>query len=179
MRVFGIGLNKTGTTTLARALSHLGFDKAFGYDLGLTRLYFNGEKELIINKAKQGNNFQDWPWPLMYKDLYDQFPEAKFVLTKRKSSKTWFQSLCKHALLTGPTEARKLIYGHYMPQEFEQEHLDFYEKHNEEVSAFFKKMSPENFLVICWEEGDNWKELCLFLNKSIPGIKFPHLNKAL
>ena len=179
MRVFGIGLNKTGTSTLSRALWHLGFDKVYGYDLDLTRLFFSGKKEQIIRIAREGNNFQDWPWPLLYKELYEYFPKAKFVLTRRVSSKVWFESLCKHALLTGPTEARKLIYDHYMPHEFQQAHLEFYEKHNEDVSCFFKNVAPQNFLVVCWEEGDAWEKLCHFLNKPTPRIGFPHLNKAL
>jgi hypothetical protein len=37
---------------------------------------------------------------------------------------------------------------------------------------------PDKLLVICWENKDGWNKLCDFLNKSVPKVPFPHLNKS-
>jgi hypothetical protein len=36
----------------------------------------------------------------------------------------------------------------------------------------------DNFLIICFEKGHGWKELCRFLDKPIPSVPFPHVNKG-
>ena len=177
MKVFGIGLNKTGTTSLGSAIEILGFDKHHSYNLEMTRHWFNKELVPLFSFIDNYNNLEDWPWPLMYKVLYERYPDAKFILTTRISSEVWFKSLVKQSLGTGPTEFRKLIYGHYMPEGHKDEHIAIYENHNKEVIEFFKKNAPEKLIQVCWEHGDGWKELCTFLNKDIPKQDFPFLNR--
>ena len=121
-------------------------------------------------------SFEDWPWPLMYQMLYEKYPNSKFILSTRSSTEKWYSSLAKHAIRTGPTEFRKLIYGYAMPQENEIFHKEFYEQHNREVIEFFQQNDPQKLLVVCWEHGDQWEEICRFLEKDIPKIPFPHLN---
>lgn len=178
MKIFGIGLNKTGTTSLGKALEILGYNNHITCDWELTKSYFDGNTDQIFSVADKHNNFEDWPWPLLYKELYKKYPESKFILTTRKSSTAWYKSLCKHSIRTGPTEFRKLIYGHYMPQDFPNEHIDIYESHNQNVSNFFNKEAPSQLIKVCWENGDGWNEICDFLNKDIPNFTFPFLNKS-
>ena len=83
----------------------------------------------------------------MIEAFYEAFEDSKFILTQRGSADKWYQSLCKHSLATGPTEYRKLIYGHYMPHDFKKEHIDFYNKHNSEVINFFDRHAPDKLLV--------------------------------
>ena len=176
-RVFGIGLNKTGTTSLGKALEVLGYNQHASCNLEMVRHWHKGEIDKILEFAKDYNSFEDWPWPLIYKELFEEFEDAKFILSKRSSKEVWFESLCKHSLVTGPTEFRKLIYGSYMPHDFKEEHFRIYEEHNQSVLDFFKKNAPEKIKVICWENGDSWEELCAFLGKDIPKEEFPFLNK--
>ena len=133
---------------------------------------------MIYQVAKENNNFEDWPWPLVYKEMYEKYPDAYFILTVRKSAEIWYKSLCKHAERIGPKKIRKRIYGYYMPQYHKREHISFYEKHNQSVIEFFQKNAPERLLVVCWENGNGWNELCHFLNKEIPDVDFPFLNRA-
>ena len=37
---------------------------------------------------------------------------------------------------------------------------------------------PEDLLIVDWEKGQGWKELCSFLNKSVPNVSFPHDNRG-
>lgn len=178
MKVFGIGLNKTGTTSLGRALDTLGFKEHIGCTRSLTKDWSEGNISSILMRAEKYNNFEDWPWPLVYQDLYKNFNDAKFILTKRTTAEEWFDSLCKHSLKTGPTEYRKLIYGHYMPHDFKKEHIDFYNNHNRSVIEFFEHHDPSKLLVISFSEGDNWVKMCEFLNKKIPNSDFPILNRS-
>jgi hypothetical protein len=177
MKIFGIGLNKTGTTTLGKALEILEFSKHISFDLGLTKKWYRGDIAELIDKAKDYNNFEDWPWPLVYKEMSEKYPNSKFILTTRKSSDIWYESLCKHSLKTGPSEFRKMIYGYSMPQKYKSEHINFYNLHNESARDFFINQD-DRFKEICFENGEGWEKLCGFLNKEVPETPFPHLNKS-
>lgn len=176
-KVFGIGLNKTGTTSLGRALEILGFENHISCDLELTKKWSENDLEPIFEIARTNNNFEDWPWPLMFRELYEEFEDAKFILTMRKTPEAWYKSLCDHSLRTGPTEYRKLVYGFYMPQDFMEKYLEFYKQHNRDVIDFFRRNASEKLLVVSWEKGDGWNELCEFLGKDLPKEAFPFLNR--
>ena len=177
MKVFGIGLNKTGTTSLGKALEILGYKKHISCNWELTKLWSENNLNPILKEAEKYNNFEDWPWPLVYKELFKKFENAKFILTIRDTPEDWYSSLCNHALRTGPTEFRKRIYGYYMPHDFKSEHINFYNNHNKGVIRFFKKNAPEKLLVISFKDGNRWEKICDFLNNEIPETDFPFLNR--
>jgi len=172
MKVFGIGLNKTGTTTLASCFQTLGF-RHTGCDLFLTQCVHRGEMKQIIERADQFESFEDWPCPLVYKEMDRRYSNAKFVLTRRSSPEVWYDSLKRHSLRTGPTEYRKMVYGYEMPHGKKGEHIRIYRNHNEAVRSYFRGRDND-LLEVCWEEGDGWKCLCDFLNYPIPKTDFPH-----
>lgn len=179
MKIFGIGLNKTGTTSLGKALEMLGYHKHVKADLNLLQAWVSNDYNVIKKSIELNEVFEDWPWPLMYEWLIEEYPEAKFILTTRSSSDKWFQSLCKHADKTGATEYRKIVYGHAMPHDNKEHHIEFYERHNEEVRAYFSRVKKsDQLLELCWEKGDGWKQLCPFLDKEVPSIHFPTVNKS-
>lgn len=175
MKVFGIGLNKTGTTTLGRCMKEFGF-RHHSFDLALTRSICNGNFQPAFRVIDEYESFEDWPWPLFYKKIDKHYPESRFILTVRKDSSTWFESLKRHADRTGPTEFRQLIYDHEMPHDFKSHHIAFYENHNSNVREYFA--GKDNFIEVCWEDGAEWKRLAEFLNKPVPDKPFPHANKS-
>ncbi|MFY0608254.1 MAG: hypothetical protein JXR10_16165 [Cyclobacteriaceae bacterium] len=179
MKIFGIGLNKTGTTSLGQALEILGYKKHLKSDLELLNAWSQGSLEVIQAAIDENEVFEDWPWPLTYEWVADKYPDAKFILTTRSSSERWFKSLCKHADKTGPTQFRKIVYGHEMPHEFMEHHITYYNKHNENVRSFFKDNGlTDRLLELCWEHGDGWNQLCPFLNHKVPSRDFPTANKS-
>ena len=131
-KVFGIGLNKTGTTTLGQCGRILGYhctscNRSLLKDIVLRKDFSN-----VHRQVAQYDLFEDWPWPLIYKELDTIYPGSKFILTVRKSPDIWLNSLKKHSLKTGPfRHCRKLAYGYNYPFKREKEHIDFYQQHND------------------------------------------------
>ena len=177
-KIFCIGLNKTGTSTLADALRILGlnvdeFSKELLEDV-INRRDFSG----IHKRINQHDAFQDWPWPLIYKELDEFYPESLFILSERRSPITWLESLKAHSLRTDPNNhCRKLAYGFNYPHEDEDYHIKFYINHNQEAKNHFKERSHK-LLTMCIEKNDGWRKLCEFLDLAEPEAKFPHTYKG-
>ena len=100
---FCIGLNRTGTTTFGDACEALGFTR-----LGWTRLpdslsshdlmkaWSRGDIAQLVKVASGYEVLEDLPWPLVYRQMAETFPSAKFVLTRRSSVDQWLESQAKH-----------------------------------------------------------------------------------
>ena len=177
MKVFGIGLEKTGTNTLGKALEILGFGPQSNFDIDLLRAYKLGQWDLVDRASELHDQFAHYPWAFVYERMADKYPDAKFILTKRTSSRRWHRSLCHHAQRGGPEEYRQLVYGHAMPQLFEYEDIGFYDRHVQQVSEYFSLAGKDRLIQVCWAHEDGWTELCEFLEKPIPDQEFPHLNR--
>ena len=81
MKIFGIGLSKTGTTILANALTILGYKVKDC--LGVTS-YAKGDLSSIdMHIFSTYDAFTDTPIPSFYRELDAQFPNSKFILTVR------------------------------------------------------------------------------------------------
>ena len=178
MKIFGIGLNKTGTTTLGLCGKILGY-RCKGYDRDLlVDVVSKNNLSRVNEEVLRYDLFEDWPWPLIYEQLDRNFPGSKFILTVRKSDTTWLNSLKKHSLRTSPSEhCRKFVYGHNYPHGHEKAHLEFYRHHNDNARKYFSSREDQ-FLEVCWETGHGWQELCDFLGLEPPDVEFPHANKG-
>lgn len=172
-KVFGIGLQKTGTSSLGKVL------KTFGYNVNqtdyvmMTKL-MEGDKEPIRQRAEEFDGFEDNPWPIVYKDLDNWFPGSKFILTIRDKD-NWLKSIIKH-YGKKTFEFEQWYYGVDYPIGNEAVYVDKFEKHNKEVLEYFKDR-PDDLLVVDWEKGDKWDKICPFLGVEIPSEPFPHLNR--
>jgi hypothetical protein len=175
MKVVGVGLNKTGTSTLGACLRHWGL-KVASCNPEAFSLWRKGSYEKLLQWVDRYDGFEDWPWPLIYKEIDQKYPDSKFILTRRNNAEAWFASLEKHSERMGPTDMRKYIYGHVMPQGHKEEHIRFYENHLRSVREYFKDR-PDGLLEVCFEEGDGWEKLACFLGFEHPNIPFPHANK--
>ena len=177
-KVFGIGLNKTGTTTLGQCGKILGLRCTSCDKRLLEDFVARDDFSRIIQKVSQYDLFEDWPWPLIYKQLDEMFPGSKFILTVRSSEEKWLESLKKHSMTTHPTKhCRKLAYGFNFPLKHEKEHIEFYRRHNDSVRSYFDSRSND-FLELCWENGDGFEKLCNFLGYAVPNVSLPHANKG-
>lgn len=175
MKVVGIGLNKTGTSTLGVCMRHWQL-RHISCNRNAFELWRNNRYTELLKYVDKFDSFEDWPWALIYREIDKSFPDTKFILTRRKDSMTWYRSLCDHAHRTGPTVYRKAVYGYDMPHQYEREHIIFYENHLNAVRRYFQGRE-DNFLEVCWEEGDGWEKLSSFLGFEKPSIPFPHANK--
>lgn len=175
-KVFGIGFSKTGTKTLAKCLRLLGY-RHHDKDASLREEVMRGDCRRMFEIADQYESFDEWPWAKMYKELEQKYPEAKFILTVRRDSQVWLRSVVKQSERLGPTKNRERILGYSMPHGHEAEYIAVYEAHNRKILEYFAGR-PDKLLVVCWEGRSGWDDLCRFLGKPIPGVPFPHENRA-
>lgn len=171
-KIFGIGFHKTGTSSLARALDLLGYNVTSSFGLMDTDI----DQTVLTQAIKivpQFDAFQDNPWPIIYRDLDKQFPNSKFILTVRPTEQ-WLKSVIRH-FAGRTTPMRSWIYGVGDPRGNEAIYKARYERHNEEVKAYFVTR-PGNLLLLNLTTDNNWTDLCSFLNAPIPSEPFPHTN---
>lgn len=178
-KVFGIGLNKTGTKTLGKCLSDLGYRHS-SYDLTLLEQVRRGDLRELRNVVDSHDSFEDWPYPLVFDQLDVLYPGSRFILTRRRSPQVWLSSLEAHSLRTDPREGsrtRALAFGWPFPQLNPEAHIGFYEAHLARVRHYFRNR-PNDLLEVCWEEQSSWDPICSFLDHPVPAHPFPHCNPS-
>ena len=179
-KVFGLGLSRTGTTSLNRALRSLGYD-CHGYDPALLKAWKAGDVASLFLVTDRYNGFEDWPYPLAFREIMDRYgASARYILTTRSSPETWLASYMAHADRKGPDTAvyRRMAYGFDHPRGHEGEHLAFYSNHNAAVHQAIEDRGLQScFAEVCWEHGDGWGELCALTGQPVPNRSFPHVNR--
>ncbi len=181
-RVFGIGLSKTGTTSLASALNQLGIRTLhYPSDARTYTELQRGEPRLSVLEAFDG--ITDLPAVMLYPKLARVFPMARFVLTVRDES-SWLRSMRHHWQRFPPRPPgaesdhryalRRLIHSAvYGGDAFDAEKLARRRSdYRREVEAFFAD-EPDRLLVLDICAGEGWEKLCPFLGKRVPRRKFP------
>jgi hypothetical protein len=97
-KIFCIGFNKTGTTSLGAFLElhNLKVEHQINGEKLLVN-YLNRDFSTIISACKKtsSNVFQDVPYSLPYTFMHLDlaFPDAKFILTVRDNAEQWYESI--------------------------------------------------------------------------------------
>jgi hypothetical protein len=94
-RVVGIGLPKTGTTSLGYCFRRFGF-KHRTFDMDLAMKVKRNQIDEALRDAEKFEAFEDWPWFAIYRELDQRFPNSKFILTLRKDTAAYVTSLKGH-----------------------------------------------------------------------------------
>ncbi|WP_234571670.1 sulfotransferase family protein [Rhodohalobacter sp. 614A] len=177
-KVFIIGFHKTGTSSMGKAFQILGYRVCGNIKKG--RDYEKVDmptREYILSKAEELTSrydcFQDTPWFMFYKELYEMYPDAYFILTIRPDE-NWIKSVLSHFSERENSSYHKWIYGHSDPKMNKEIYLSTYQRHNREVREFFS--DKPNFLEIELKEKDKWEKICALLGIRKPMVKFPHVN---
>ena len=177
MKVFGIGLSKTGTTSLARALELLGFRVK---DCMGVKQYTKGDPACIDEAALAAYDaFTDTPIPSFYQELDNLYPGSKFILTTRDMD-GWLKS-CKKQFTKKLADKRsdagnQLFLDLYDTVVFDEEKFKAgYKKFTDGVFDYFKDR-PNDLLLINIARGEGWEKLCPFLNKPLQTLPFPKSN---
>jgi hypothetical protein len=180
-KVVGVGLPKTGTTSLGNCFRRFGF-KHRSYDMDLAVRVKRNQLKPVLDDAEKYEAFEDWPWFSIYKELDQRFPGSKFILTLRKDTDTYVRSLRGHHERQG-IRRDDFIKPHWWDDVFGVEPAEWdyeqsaqrYERHNREVREYFADRIDTDLLIVCWENGDGWARLSRFLNRRHPDEPFPHL----
>ena len=203
-KIFGIGLNKTGTTSLKTAMKELGF--SVGYQPrgeGLIIDWKNRNFNNLISYCYTAQFFQDVPFslPFTYVILDHAFPKSKFILTVRDNSDQWYRSITKfHSKLWGKDNQtpnkEQLRNAEYLtkgwPWEFNRANfntpindlynreqlINYYDNHYINVMEYFRH-KQDNLLVLNVAEPDSYTSLCNFLGVKGKRNDFPWKNKTI
>ena len=166
MKIFEIGVAKTGTTSLGRAFEILGF----------THIGFKGEYYLpksnptreetwsvVCEVADKYESFTDGPWhDIPFKMWDERYPNSKFIILER-GGESWINSQEYHQI-------------NVMGIDFDIEaSLDYKRTKYGKIKKYFKNR-PDDLLVMNICDGEGWEILCPFLGKDIPDVPFPKLN---
>jgi hypothetical protein len=185
MHVVGVGLHKTGTTSLAHALDLLGFSHAPFHG---AKVYDDIKEGRIDSYLEQYTVFSDVPWCFAYQDIYRQCPDARFILTVR-DEQSWLRSVVNHfaydsEVMTSLSESSRAlvvdlhewVYGRGKadPSKHQDVWLARYRGHNDDVRNFFA--GNLNFMEMDIIGGDGWERLCSFLGLPVPPPEFPRRN---
>jgi len=172
-KVFGVGLARTGTTSLHHAINALGLRSApdslpllDGIDLDF----------LASHDA-----FFDNPIPFRYKTLDAICPNSRWIVTQRPVD-DWLASmewLYGPGIDRLPANIRKLgdrvhrqLYG---SDKFDPDRLrSIYERHYGELAEW---LGDRRVAWIHVDQGLDWAPICELLDLPIPKVKFPHTNQ--
>ncbi|MCS4047519.1 hypothetical protein GGQ04_002667 [Salinibacter ruber] len=201
-KVFGIGLPKTGTTSLNAALNHLGLNSIHN-PLDLRRQAHEGTYKFDRDDWDALTNFGEHFYP----QLDEAYPESKFILTVRDeeewaeswkrqiegakgdgregviSRSNWYRPgayllLMKKALFGKDNrypsfkDIRIEIFGTY---KFNRKRCRYvYNLHKQNVQSYFKEREGDFEIVdICG--GGGWEKVCKLLGiEEAPDCDFPH-----
>lgn len=201
-KIFCIGANKTGTTSVQKVFDSLGL--AVGNQWMAEMFIHDWAKRdyrRIVRYCQSAQAFQDVPFGYMdtFQAMDHAFPCSKFILTVRDNADEWYESLVRfHSALVGkgriPTaedlrqflyqypgfllDALKLVFGVDEENLYDREvYIRWYEEHNSQVIEYFAGR-PNDLLVLNIADADAMERLLVFLGYPYTGQKMPHLNSS-
>lgn len=201
-KVFCIGKNKTGTTSLGKALTELGV--TVGEQAPAERLIHEWARRdfrKLFRHCHTAQAFQDVPfsWPFTYQALDQRFPGSRFILTVRDTPEQWYRSMMAFYVAVignGKTvtlndfrtasyvypgwayEARQLVISTPEDDPFNMDIcIDSYKSHNAAVQEYFRHR-PHDLLVLNVAQPGAYDRLCDFLGRARSGKQFPWENKT-
>jgi len=176
--IFGIGLSRTGTTSLHHAFEILGIRSA---PTSVALLFDPDDEVLGLYEA-----FTDNPIPFLYQRLAARFPGSKFILTTRDLD-DWLRSmewlfgegldrLDRRTRRLG-RQVHRLLYD---LRRFDAEVLtEVYRRHHLEVADYFEDRADDLLTIdVTRSTHDPFAAICGFLGRPHPGQPFPHSNAS-
>jgi hypothetical protein len=193
-KVFGIGLSRTGTTSLNAALELLGLDSIHGpYDPQTRRELMSflatGGNRLRLSVLRHHHGLTDVPAPVAFEALDAAYSGSRFILTVRdregwlRSCEAFWRSVIEPYLLDHAGDPFCVyinaflgsLYGvpGFDPERFSRAH-DAYQTR---VARYFQGRE-DDLLVLDVFSGQGWPELCAFLDRPVPDAPFPFENRG-
>jgi sulfotransferase family protein len=176
LKVFGIGLSRTGSTSLHAASVILRLS-ALHYPSRPAKRWLQGDYS--AETTNPFNVITDIPTGVYFEELDKTHPHARFILTIRDVD-SWLNSFEAFLSRTKPsspdTLTRDVIrVACYGTTRFNRERMaGVYLRHNDRVQKYFKYRSSD-LLILELGDDNSWKRLCDFLDLTPPKIPYPHL----
>jgi hypothetical protein len=183
MKLFCIGLSKTGTRSLHDALQILGLRSVHwgGPDLQTAVQRGPEIREAVERSLREGRPLlTDLDDADAYSDIHAlstnfdvldrQYPGSKFILTVREPEE-WLDSRRRHVEANIARKARGEYGGTFLTVDIDGWRAEAIE-HEQHVRAHFAGR-PGDLLVLDIAAGDGWERLCPFLGLPLPTEPFP------
>ena len=178
--VLGIGLSKTGTTSLNSALQILGWDskhdpaELLRFDEGSG----DGRLRIDLEAAARHPALTDLPIARFFKELDAAIPGIKFIATTR-APEPWLKSVSNHIYKPSPFAVERELHRQmYGSDTFDRElYSQAYARHYSAVEEYFADR-PADILFLDVSDENKWERLCSFLGLPVPTIPYPSENTA-
>lgn len=176
-RIFGVGLNKTGTTSFHRAMTTLGFESLHWggppVRMKVEAAAAAGEP-LLANLEPRYDAFSDIEaLSTRFRLLDEQYPGSHFVLTVR-SVDDWLDSRRRHVENNVRRKAAGEYDGNFLVVD-EPRWREQWVTHLANVREYFAGRS--DFLEIDITKGGSWRPFCTLLSVPEPDVAFPWDNR--
>jgi hypothetical protein len=192
MRVIGAGVGRTGTRSLKLAIDQLGLGPC--HHMGEVFADMQTQVPLWAAALKGQPDWAaiykgypsavDWPTARFFRELHEEYPSAKFVLTQR-SPESWAESFSGtiYRLMNEKAQASPethdwfdmavdvVIQTGFPPGLNVPALTKAYMAHNEAVKAAI----PAHQLLV-YQVTEGWEPLCAFLGAPVPTVPFPRIN---
>jgi len=176
-RIFGIGLNKTATTSLDEALTILGFTSL--HDGGpevhdAVKRAIDDGVPLLTNLDPRWDAFSDIGLlSRRFRMLDEQYPGSRFVYTVRPVD-AWIDSRRRHVERNVTRKAEGKYDGTFLVIDEEKWRREW-DEHAERVHRYFKNRT--DFLEIDLTAHGEWEPICTLLDVPVPDRPFPWANR--
>ena len=168
-KILGLGLSRTGTTSLTGALDFLDFP-TIHYPTSLAQIEAHAGATDVSVLAS-------------FKALDQIFPQSRFIVTMR-AQESWLESCERLWKKNGAFFTRfafvmnveKKVYG---GDGFErQRYIDARAHHLSVIDAHFQNRKADLLYLDLLKDPEPWRTLCNFLSVPIPNTPFPNQNRA-
>lgn len=203
-KIFCIGRNKTGTTSLHKAFLDLGYRVGNQREAELIFDQYVRHKEFepLVKYCRKAQVFQDVPFSHLdtLPHIDKAFPNSKFILSVRSNADAWYDSLVRfHIKLFGVNgnlpdadtlKKRKYVRAGYIYENIKRHYqtpdddlyqketlIAHYERHNCGVIDYFKDR-PNDLLIINLSDKEAYAQMTQFLSIQSPFNDFPWENKT-
>ncbi|MEZ5167462.1 MAG: sulfotransferase [Acidimicrobiales bacterium] len=177
-RIFGIGLNKTATTSLHEALTVLGFRSLHWGGPPVRReveAARDASEPLLSRLPADLDAFSDIEvLSRSFAVLDHQYPGSRFVLTVRPID-DWVASRRRHVERNQAKAARGEYDGTFLTVDEAAWRHDW-STHTEAVRDHFGGRT--DFLEVDLTDGRGWEPLCRLLDEPVPDVAFPWVNQG-
>lgn len=172
MKIFCIGLPRTGTTTFHHMMKTLGYKS-----ISNVHNIKSAKEAFEYAKNSRFNAFSDNPWPTYWKELAEEFKNTKFINLTRDAKK-WrysFLKMVSHTTKSPIDIKNQAAWRIGAVKEFINDpNGELFIQRNEEVSSYFK--NRQNFIELDWTK-HGYIELTKFLE--IPIVNKNTLNVSM
>jgi hypothetical protein len=176
-KIFGIGLSKTGTTSLYAALTMLGYRAITSRHMRKMELQEWRSGDFSRDYLAGVDAATDLPLGTYFRELDDRYPGSRFILTERPVE-SWIVSVEKQfrdqpdPVSQYRRDVRFAAYGVSIFNEARFRRI--LDEHSRAVRDHFRDR-PGQLLIQNYFAGDGWDSLCGFLGKPVPATDFPNV----